>query len=59
MRKASGLTFVLADHTKFGDSYMAKFADFTGDIDYLITDRLPDELNNQELYSSTRFVTTI
>ncbi|MCI8550561.1 MAG: DeoR/GlpR transcriptional regulator [Lachnospiraceae bacterium] len=57
MRKASGLTFVLADHTKFGDSYMAKFADFTEDVDYLITDRLPDELKKHETDSTTRFIT--
>ncbi|MCI8505704.1 MAG: DeoR/GlpR transcriptional regulator [Lachnospiraceae bacterium] len=56
MRLASRLTFILADHTKFGDSYMAKFANFSGEIDYLITDRLPE--NTAEKWdTSTKIIT--
>lgn len=45
MLTASRQKFILADHTKFGESYMAKFANFTGDIDYLITDCLSAEID--------------
>ena len=43
--KASRLHFVLADHTKFNESYIGKFADFKGIIDYLITDSLPKSID--------------
>ncbi len=43
MIRASRESFVLADHTKFGETYMAKFADYGNGIDYLITDLLPEE----------------
>lgn len=33
--------YILADHTKFGETFIAKFANFTGDIDSLITDYVP------------------
>lgn len=43
MLRSAKQSFVLADHTKFGASCMAKVADFSGEIDFLITDaRMPD-----------------
>ncbi len=44
MLQAARVSFILADHTKFGESYMAKFADFAGEVDYLITDQAPPGL---------------
>lgn len=44
MLKAAKLSFILADHTKFGESYMAKFASYAHGVDYLITDTLPDDI---------------
>ena len=38
MLAAAKQRFILADHTKFNETYMGKFANFTGEIDYLITD---------------------
>ncbi|MCG8484226.1 MAG: DeoR/GlpR family DNA-binding transcription regulator [Clostridia bacterium] len=38
MIKSAKQVFVLADHTKFGSTYLAKIAEFTGEVDYLITD---------------------
>lgn len=45
MIQASKQKFVLADHTKFDDSYIAKFANFTGEVDYLITDLFPANID--------------
>jgi DeoR family fructose operon transcriptional repressor len=42
---ASKERFVLADHTKFGECFMAKFTDFSGNIDHLITDILPANID--------------
>lgn len=41
MIAASKVSFVLSDHTKYGETYMGKFAEFSGTIDYFITDALP------------------
>lgn len=38
MLTSSKQHFILADHTKFGETYMGKFADFHTSIDYIITD---------------------
>ena len=53
---ASRISFILADHTKFEKSYMAKFADYSGDIDYLITDYLPEGFLFSD--TSTQLITT-
>lgn len=43
MIKSAKQVFVLADHSKFGATFLAKVADFDGTIDYLITNqKLPD-----------------
>lgn len=38
---AAKTRYVLADSTKFGASYMGKFAEFSGDIDIVISDAYP------------------
>ena len=50
MLKSAKQRFILSDHTKISEMYMGKFADFTGDIDYLIVDKLP-EGTDEEVYS--------
>ena len=45
MIAAAKQRFILADHTKFSEAYMGKFADFTGEIDYLITDNETNDLD--------------
>ncbi|MEM1483803.1 DeoR/GlpR family DNA-binding transcription regulator [Oscillospiraceae bacterium PP1C4] len=52
MLGAAKQRFVLADHTKFGESYMGKFAGFLGEVDYLITDSLPQKID-LELYEAS------
>ncbi len=47
MIAAAKQTFVLADHTKIGESFMARFADFAGPVDYLITDSLPVSIESK------------
>lgn len=49
-------TFVLADHTKLGLTYMAKFANFAGEIDNLITDSLPEGLTAEKFNSSVNLI---
>ncbi len=51
-------TFVLADHTKFGECYMGRFAPFSGQVDFLITDRLPADIDPKPYQSSTELVQT-
>lgn len=45
MFRASKQKFVLADHTKFNESYIGKAADFTGCVDYLITNTMPRNID--------------
>ena len=47
MLHSSNLRFILADRTKFGETYLGKFADFTDYIDFLITDEVPEELDGE------------
>lgn len=56
MLKTAKQKFVLADHTKFNDSYIGKFADFTGTIDYLITDFLPDSVDRERVEASVNLI---
>lgn len=56
MLNASQQRFVLADHTKFGETYMGKYADFSGDIDYLITDYFPENTDRELFESSVNLV---
>ena len=56
MLNASHQRFVLADHTKFGETYMCKYADFSGDVDYLITDSFPENMDREIFESSVNLV---
>ena len=53
MLTASKQNFILADHTKLGESYTAKFANFSGDIDYFITDCFTDDFDASTFDSGT------
>lgn len=48
--------FVLADHTKFNESYIGKTADFTGNVDYLLTDTLPPNIDRAEYERNISFI---
>lgn len=52
MIAAAQQTFVLADHTKFGECYMGRFAPFNGPVDYLITDSMPATVDSKPYHSS-------
>lgn len=52
MLKSAKQRFILADHTKISEMYMGKFADFTGDIDYLIIDDIPNPAD-KKLFSKS------
>lgn len=56
MLTSSRQKFILADHTKFGEAYLAKFASFTGEIDYLITDCLTDKIDVSAFDPNTNIV---
>lgn len=45
MIKSAKQVFILADYTKFGNTYLAKIADFTGEVDFLITDESIENFN--------------
>lgn len=49
-------TYVLADHTKIGLTYMAKFANFSGDVDTLITDSLPAGFTAEQFNSCVNLI---
>ena len=51
MISASKQTFILADHTKFGECFMGRFSEFGGEVDYLITDQLPIGVD-KEIYQA-------
>lgn len=56
MLSASKQKFVIADHTKFNDSYIGKFADFSGTIDYLITDHLPGGVDRDYIETNVNLI---
>ncbi|WP_343248660.1 DeoR/GlpR family DNA-binding transcription regulator [Diplocloster hominis] len=56
MLNASKQKFVLADHTKFNESYIGKFADFCGTIDYLITDSLGGGIDREVLEANVNLI---
>ncbi len=51
---ASHQCYVLADHTKFGESYMGKFAEPNDQVHYLITDYVPKTFNINTISKSTK-----
>ncbi|MGE5704182.1 MAG: DeoR/GlpR family DNA-binding transcription regulator [Clostridia bacterium] len=46
MMERSRKVYILADHTKFGETYLTRFADLA-DVDRIITDRLDEETYNK------------
>ncbi len=54
--KASKQKFVLADPTKFNESFIGKAANFTGVIDYLITDTLPHNIDRRLYENEVNFI---
>lgn len=56
MLKSSKQKFILADHSKFGDTFMGKFAPFCGEIDYLITDTMPEHINIDSYHAAVCFI---
>lgn len=48
--------FILADHTKTSEMYMGKFADITGDIDYLIMDNMLSHSDEDALSKCTNLI---
>lgn len=49
MIKSAKQSFVLADHSKFGATYLAKVAEIVGDVDFLITEEKIEDFDYQEL----------
>ncbi|MDR1835842.1 MAG: DeoR/GlpR family DNA-binding transcription regulator [Fusobacteriaceae bacterium] len=58
MIKCAKQAFVLADHSKFGRSYLAKVAEPEGEIDYLITDSRQAEFDWEALQEKVNLITT-
>ena len=56
MLASSKQKFVLADHSKFGDSYLAKFADIDGDVDFLISDRKAEGFDYNKIEDKLMFL---
>lgn len=56
MLKAAKQSFVLADHSKFGESYLGKVAEIIGEIDYLITDSFPKKLKLEALEQQVNLI---
>jgi len=56
MIKAAKQSFILADHTKFAESFMGRFADFSGEVDYLITDQIPAGMDRKPYDSSVGLI---
>ncbi len=49
-------SFVLADNTKFGKSYLAKLAELDGEIDYLITDSKAEDFDYEKLEETVHII---
>lgn len=56
MLHAANQNFILADHSKFGESYLAKITEFTGTVDYLITDYLPDGIDRETVEAGVNLI---
>ena len=56
MLTAAKQHFVLADHTKFGECFMGRFAPFAGAIDTLITDAFPPHMDKKPYLASVALV---
>lgn len=49
MIKSAKQTFVLADHSKFGATYLAKIAEAVGEVDFLVTDERIEEFDYAQM----------
>lgn len=56
MIRSAKQTFVLADHSKFGATYLAKVADVEGEIDYLITDEPVEDFDYTQMEDKVHIV---
>ena len=56
MIRSAKQTFVLADHSKFGATYLAKVADVEGEIDYLITDEPVEDFDYAQMEDKVHIV---
>ncbi|SFB35964.1 transcriptional regulator, DeoR family [Acetitomaculum ruminis DSM 5522] len=56
MLKNAKETFVLADHTKFGETYLAKVADFNGGVHNLVTDKLVKDFDYEFIKENVNLI---
>ncbi len=56
MLKSSKQHFILADHTKFAETFMGKFSDFHTSIDYIITDSFLPYFEQESFQSSVELI---
>lgn len=56
MMRSARKRIVLSDHTKFGETYMGKFADFRDSVDILVTDELPAEFSQHYAETNTKVI---
>ena len=56
MIQSAKQVFVLADHSKFSVSYLAKIADFEGKVDYLITDKRRKSMDYTPYEENVNFI---
>ena len=56
MLESAKQRIILADHSKFGESFMGRFAPFHGVIDYLITDEVPKWQNKSVYKENVRLI---
>lgn len=57
MIKSAKQSFVLADHSKFGATYLAKIAEIAGDIDFLVTDEKIEDFDYVALEEHVYLIT--
>lgn len=56
MIKAAKQSFILADHSKFGDTYLAKVADSEGEVDFLITDKRAENFDYAQMEDKVQLI---
>lgn len=56
MIRSAKQTFVLADYSKFGSTYLAKIADVEGQIDFLITDSHAEDFDYSQMEEKVHII---
>lgn len=56
MIKSAKQSFILADHSKFGDTYLAKVADSEGEVDFLITDQRAENFDYSQMEDKVQII---